>query len=459
MTRPSSALTEIGGFGLVTAAVSVCATLGVVLALPEPQAPRMTAGTAAAVLRGDPTAGEAAMIRRIDREPVGSRAVLIEAVVAKELGASQQNVRAVWTTADVTTSRHPPSFTMRVPREQFGDKLQEGPSPRVVIDPADLVPQLLVLEAEALLLQAPQAPFKVGLRRPDGKWWVAEVATPFWSGWRLRLLVACAACLLLVAPLTWLFAQRITRPLRQLAARVATPQQTREPARGPKEVRDVAEAIDTMRDRLAGEAAERVRMVAAVAHDLRTPLTSIRLRAERIPPEVRERIVDDIVRMEEMIGHVLDFAQADALSRRTVNLQRLVQERVSRADYGSRRLRLVSGPDLFVEADPLQIDRALDNLLQNAIFYAGGAVVAVTSTAGFAVLTVSDTGPGIAATDRARLLAPFVRGEASRNRNTGGAGLGLSIVSDIALRHGGSLKLGDNVGGGTIAEVHLPLPR
>lgn len=456
MSRSRSALVEIGGFGLVTSALSVCAAFAVVLTLPEPRSPRMTAADAVAALRGAPEFSKTGLVRRVGNEPLGVRPRLIEAAVANALGATPADVRVVWTTSSEAVVGLPPALTLRVDREQLPHGLDASHSPaRIVTSSGDLLPRLLSTEAQAVILQAPHAPFKVGLRRTDGQWWIVETVTPFWSGWRLRLLVACAACLLLLAPLTWLFARRITRPLRQLADRAAAPQPATDALRGPREVRAAAEAIDTMRCRLAEEAAERVRMVAAVAHDLRTPLTSIRLRVERAPSQVRDRVADDIARMEAMIVEVLDFARSDTLVKVCLDLRNLAGERVEQAG-GSDRLRLVNGPPMFMNGDPLQLSRVLDNLIQNALSYAGGAEIDVVANGGALVLTVSDDGPGLPPAERERLIAPFVRGEASRNRNTGGAGLGLSIVRDIVERHGGRFDLHANAGGGTVAECRFP---
>jgi signal transduction histidine kinase len=211
-----------------------------------------------------------------------------------------------------------------------------------------------------------------------------------------------------------------------------------------------------MRERLAKEAAERTRMLAAVAHDLRTPLTGLRLRAESAPSPARERMVADIARMQAMITDVLEFARPSSTTPEPLQVREVLEELVAEAQANGTAVTLIGGPDALIEVDLAGFRRALENLINNAAEYAGAGRVGVDVHHGRVVITVSDRGPGIPRQHRTRLLRPFERGEDSRNRSTGGAGLGLSIVSDFADLHRGSFVLSEAVGGGTVAEISLP---
>ena len=260
----------------------------------------------------------------------------------------------------------------------------------------------------------------------------------------------------MLMPLAWIFARRLTRPFRVLAEALGERGEA-VPQEGPRELREAAAAIDAMRNRLASEAGERARMLTAIAHDLRTPLTGLRLRIEAAPEPQRARMVADVERMQSMIGEVLTFARDAAVPAELLDVRPLLADVVREMQDRGDALCLMDGNDARVSAPAPALRRAIENLLQNAIDYAGGGVVSVERSTTSVRIVVSDTGPGIPAVDRERLLRPFERGEASRNRNTGGAGLGLSIVRDFAARHRGDFTLTDHPGGGTLAVLDLPL--
>jgi signal transduction histidine kinase len=317
--------------------------------------------------------------------------------------------------------------------------------------------------ADAIVTAVPFSAFIAAVRRADGQWVIVQPREGFWTGWRLRLLAAFAISAALLAPLAWFVSRRITRPLRQLAEQAqsldlsatAAPVST-----GPREVRAAAAAIRDMQTRLASLAADRTRMLAAMAHDLRTPLTGLRLRAEETPAGVRTRMIEDIDRMNAMITEVLAYARHGSRpsAMEPVDLDQLART-VARdaAEHGHRiAVTRSSDADAIVAGDANALRRALTNLVDNAIAYAGGGQLRVVLEQEDVVVTVEDEGPGIAPADRLRLTQPFERGEASRSRSTGGAGLGLSVVSDIARQHGGELILADRGGGGLLASIRLP---
>ncbi len=314
-----------------------------------------------------------------------------------------------------------------------------------------------LIEREILyrLLTGPHGPM---LRHvaTAGRWLSVEPVRPFLGGWQRNILIALAVSLLLLAPIAWIFARRLTRPFRALAGALDNDRAAPLPHEGPRELREAAAAIAAMRDRLAIEAAERARMLTAIAHDLRTPLTGLRLRIEAAPEPQRARMVADVERMQAMIGEVLAFARDAAAPAEVVDVRPLLTAIIEDMGQGSAIVRLLPGDEARVSVPERIFRRAVENLLRNAIDYAGGGRLTVRQADTKVCISVADDGPGIPAGDRERLLRPFERGDASRNRDTGGAGLGLSIVCDFAAEYGGDFTLADAPNGGTIATLRLP---
>jgi signal transduction histidine kinase len=454
MKRAPSALLAIGGFGVAVAMLSVATTAAIVLAAPPPPPMRTTAVEAIMALK-HPVPGFA---RRIATAPPdGARITVIEGLIAGRLGRQAGDVRAtrLESGAPVAVSiRTVPGATgRRIDRAQLGDSIVLRPydgKPVRVLPPGTMGNAL-----GSVLIDLPFPAYAVSLRQPDGRWLVAEPVRPFLGGWQRSILIALGISLLLLAPLTWFFARRMTRPFRALAdalERGATPI----PHQGPRELREAAAAIAAMRNRLAMEAAERARMLTAIAHDLRTPLTGLRLRIETTPEPQRARMVADIERMQAMIGEVLSFARDAAAQRVQVAVRPLIATIIEELGERGRAVKLLPGDDATIAVPAPAFRRAIENLLRNAIDYAGGGTISIERVDDSAVVSVCDTGPGIPAADRERLLRPFERGEASRNRDTGGAGLGLSIVRDFAAQNAGSFALAESPGGGTIARLRLP---
>lgn len=467
MRRPPTALQEIGGLAVAVIVASMAVAFALVAALPTPRSPRMTPLSVAGALTGPAPAPGLAL--RVGDEPRGPRAPLVEQVLAQAMGRPGEEVRAVWIdppppgpAPSLQVIRTPSARILIVPASATRPG---GPLPSLdiaLLNRRSTAPRAALLPATLAVLAAmPQPAFVAGVRLPDGRWRTAGPVRPFWSGWRLRLFAAFGAGAALLAALGWTTARRITRPLRLLADRAgwadisaAAPPPLEE---GPREVRAAADAMDAMRARLAEQHAARTRMLAAVAHDLRTPLTGLRIRAERAPPDVRDRMIDDIGRMEAMITGVLHYAQDQARPPRRIDLQAVAGERAAEAAARGRPVALAPGHPVWVRADVHDLGRAIDNLLDNASAYAGGGRMRVRAEDGEAVVRVEDDGPGVPEADRLRLLEPFQRGEASRSRDTGGVGLGLSVVHDAARRQGGRFSLEDAPGGGLAAVLRLRL--
>jgi signal transduction histidine kinase len=231
------------------------------------------------------------------------------------------------------------------------------------------------------------------------------------------------------------------------------------PAEGPADVQRTTAAFNVMAEHLTRFVADRTRMLAAIAHDLRTPIAGMRLRAEMIDDaETRERILAGLNDMAEMTETALAFAKADAQAEatRTVDLASLVASVVDDlADMGADVA--FDGPErLDHPCRSSALKRAVRNLVTNGVRYGGAARVRLRRGTDGVDLTVADDGPGIPETELERVFDPFVRLEELRNRETGGTGLGLAIARTIARAHGGDVVLENRSAGGLLARLTLP---
>ncbi len=235
--------------------------------------------------------------------------------------------------------------------------------------------------------------------------------------------------------------------------------------RGPREVREVARALNAMQARIAGLLNDRTEALAAVSHDLRTPIARLRLRLGLLPEAEAAPMEGDLAEMEGMISAVLAYlgGEADPERRRPLDLASIVQTLVDEAcDAGSETA--YRGPNQCrIEGRPLELKRAIGNLLNNARLHGGGDVTVSLDAADpldgrpAVRLRVEDRGPGIPETEMERVLGPFQRVDTSRNAGMGGIGLGLAIVRRAAERDGGRLRLSNREGGGLCAEMVLPV--
>ncbi|MFS0774060.1 sensor histidine kinase [Sphingomonas sp. 1P08PE] len=301
--------------------------------------------------------------------------------------------------------------------------------------------------------------FMLGWRR-DGAWRIVETPRPLLAPWHLKTLTAMLVAILALALPAWFIARAISRPVRAVAraarearAGAALPPL---PAGGSSEVRDLSRAVAAMHARLAAHAEGRTTMLAAIAHDLGTPLSRLSFRVEQLPDASRERAAADIAEMRAMIAAALSFARDESadLSAR-IDLGSLLDSLVE--DMRERGAATLSpGPRAVVRGDPGSLRRLFANLAENAIRYGDHATIGWRIVDREVEVTVDDRGPGIDPATVERLFEPFVRGDPSRNRATGGTGLGLAIVRSIANRHGGEAVL-ENGPTGARARVTLPL--
>lgn len=298
----------------------------------------------------------------------------------------------------------------------------------------------------------------------DGQWLHFATALPE-TGPTIspRLLLALAVMTVMIAMLTAWAVRRMTAPLGLLSdAATRLGRDVDAPAlsvSGSLEMQRAAAAFNEMQGKLRRLIENRTMMLAAISHDLRTQLTLLRLRAEAGDHgDDRERMLKTIGEMEDMLSATLSFARDEAKGEvnRRVDVSALVSSIVD--DMSDAGLAVNEGsiePGMIVDCKPIALRRAIANLIDNAVKYGERATVSLTTQGGNVAIDVDDEGPGIPEDQLAKVLQPFYRVEASRNRGTGGIGLGLAIASSIAEAHGGSLKLSNRQPRGLRATIGI----
>jgi signal transduction histidine kinase len=310
---------------------------------------------------------------------------------------------------------------------------------------------------------------KVGIGLPDGMMISANMLPdrprpPFFGGpWMMTLLFAVISVTLLGL---WA-ARALTAPLSSFAKAAesfsldgaAAPL----PERGPAEIRSVARALNRMRERITGLIDDRTKMLAAISHDLRTPITRMRLRSEFIEDEThRSRMLDDLDQMRAMLESVLSFLrngrrlEAMTLVDIASTLQLITDQF---CDIG-RKVSYDGPAHAMATVRPDDLHRAVTNLVENAARFGAEAVIRLRVAADQFTIDVEDDGPGISDALKHNMLEPFVRGDEARNMNeTAGFGLGLAITNAIVLAHDGTLSLHDRQPHGLVVRMQLPVCR
>jgi len=337
--------------------------------------------------------------------------------------------------------------------------------PRKMVPP--IPPDLPEVEAKRLhqdIRTADVQGIRVSARLRDGGWVNIRTARleepPPWAGKTLQLL---GLLLAVVIAAGMLLARRMARPMARLAEASnrlglgqALPQLDEE---GPREIRQTIHAFNRMQERLERHIRDRSRMLAAVSHDLRTPITTLRLRAEYIDDvEMRDRTLATLAEMEAILSAALSFARDEAADERSraTDLAALVQSLVDdHADLGGAVSYAGPRRSIFL-CRPIALKRALNNLIDNALKYANTAKVQLVEEPGGRTILIEDDGPGIPEGELERVFEPFFRLEVSRSAETGGTGLGLSVARTIVHAHGGTLRLVNRPGGGLRALMQLP---
>lgn len=307
------------------------------------------------------------------------------------------------------------------------------------------------------------APFEVALRGTNGTWRLAgRDGGALYEAWRWRLLLWLVVSALVTLMFGFFFARKAAAPLAAFASAVRRfGRDTHAPPlvmQGPRELRIAVEAFNDMQEQLRRLVESRTRTIAAIAHDLRTPLTRLAFRLEAAPDLLRSRTASDIAEMDAMIESVLAFVRDGSRSARIrVELASLVESAAVEFVEIGADLTFDEFVPAYVEADPLALRAAVSNLMSNAIKYGGSAHVHILVEGDRADVVVEDHGPGIPDEELERVFEPFYRLEASRSRSTGGSGLGLALVRATAEAHGGHACLDNREQGGLRATISLPL--
>ena len=326
-----------------------------------------------------------------------------------------------------------------------------------------LAPEMAEMHLAMMRGELSAIEMQLSIALADGQW--LNVGTRFerpplqWP-WASIVSFGITAAIILVSAF-WFLLTRLTGPLLRVsraADRLGRGESVDPlPLIGPSEVRGLTQAFNRMQARLTRFVADRTRLLAALGHDLRSPLTAMRVRAELVEEnETRESLIASVEEMQEMVDATLAFARgmASAEAYETVDLGTFLKQ--LQADMIDE-FTLDTANSIGVRLRPQSARRALRNIIENAQRYGGGAEVTFRHDAEHVQIRVADNGPGIPEAELEQVFEPFFRLEKSRSRETGGTGLGLSIARTIVRAHGGDVTLSNRAEGGLLVTVTLPL--
>jgi signal transduction histidine kinase len=291
---------------------------------------------------------------------------------------------------------------------------------------------------------------------------IATFIKPQGPPWPIELIIAATMAVFVSSVAGAYIARRVARPLSKLADAAslvahgeAAP---RVPEVGPDDVRYAAHAFNAMMDQVSRTLESQRQLLSAVGHDLRTPITAMRINIEFVEDaELRDRLQRNLDELQDLTEAVLSAAKgAGGEMSRQIDLASLVESVCADLDDMGEPVTWTGHPPAPLSCRANEVRRAVRNLVENAVSYGKKAEVAIRDAPGAYEVVVDDEGPGIPPEDRVRVFEPFVRLEGSRNLETGGTGLGLTLVKAIAEGHGGKVMLGDSPGGGLRAVLHLP---
>ena len=305
---------------------------------------------------------------------------------------------------------------------------------------------------------------QVAIPLSDGQWLSFATALPQGGpAFSRQFLLSMGLMAIIILVISIWVVRRVTGPLASLSSAAeklgsdlnAPPM----PETGTIEMRQASRAFNTMQARLRSLMENRTRMLAAISHDLRTPLTLLRLRAEHVEDaSERDKMLASIAEMDSMIAATLQFARDEAMAEphRRTDLTALLASVVD--DMADTGLPVAMAPaqSIVCECQPVALKRAIANLIDNAVKYGKRAHATIRSTPQAVEITIDDEGPGIPEDELVRVFQPYYRVEGSRSRETGGIGLGLAIALSIIQAHGGKLTLSNRSEGGLRARVSLP---
>lgn len=304
--------------------------------------------------------------------------------------------------------------------------------------------------------------FKFAAQLPDGRWLVMEQGRN-WAeiGWITRAAAIIGATLLVLSLLALMFARRLTLPIRNFSEAVQAvgvdPQNAPVREEGPLELRSAAQAVNTMQARLRALIADRTKTLAAVAHDMRTPLMRLRLAAENVPPDQRDRMAKEIEEVEALVASFIAFARDDPAeeARVRLDLTALLQSLADDRLEAGRSVEFHCDERVVITGQSLGLKRLFSNLVENALKYGASARLSLRRDGDLVVVDVADEGPGIPTEQRETVFEPFVRLENGEAKSAHGAGLGLPAARSIARAHGGDVVVVD-AERGALLRVTLP---
>jgi signal transduction histidine kinase len=343
----------------------------------------------------------------------------------------------------------------------------QPPVPPAPPQPPEPPPPNVALFAPAAAGVVLLSRFEVAAELPDRRWLVMRQARNLEElGWIARAALTIGLTLALLTMLALLFARRLANPIRNFAEAVQAvgvdPSSAPVAEQGPHELRGAARAVNAMQARLRALVADRTQTLAAVAHDMRTPLMRLRLAAENVDAVQRERMAKEIGEVEALVASFIAFARDDPAREKRVRLdlcallQSLADDRAAAGENVSFADPSLAGR-LVISAQSLGLKRLFSNLIDNAVKYGAAARVTLSREGNWAVVDVADDGPGVAAHERENVFKPFVRLAAQASATaTGGAGLGLPAARSIARAHGGDVVMVDS-DRGVVVRTTLPI--
>ena len=399
------------------------------------------------------------LTRLIDNAPPEDRDLLARLANSEALHVSRSQSNMVTKTGEA-------GWKTDVLRRSFANHMERIDQPHFMLSYEEAEPPTAASGSDASTRKTPVAEKRllVSVKLSDGSWlnFRANVE-PSESLWSLRFVLSISVMIIAVVALSIFIVNRLIQPLRVFAGAarslgrdIASPAI---PVTGPREVCEAIEAFNDMQHQIRRLIEDRTQMLTAISHDLRTPVTLLRLRAEFVEDEEeRAKMLATLDDMEAMISSVLAFAREDAEKEisEIVDLAALVESVCDDMVDAGLPVEFTGSERLPYECRRVAIRRTLTNLIDNAVKYGKRARVQLGATPEAVTITVDDEGPGIPDEELERVFSPFYRLESSRSSDTGGTGLGLSIARAMVLANGGKITLENRPEGGLRATIRLP---
>jgi signal transduction histidine kinase len=396
----------------------------------------------------------ASIVRLVENTPQEDRRILLQSLNSRDLTVRFEDQL---TASDREDTRQFPAYRNAI------DRYSKELAGREVIGMIGIGPQKLSGLREGRDALEASFPMRLMIELNAGGWLVIE--TPDLLASRVRRLpfgfLAVLAGTIVAAMALWSIWQEV-RPVRDMAKAARCFADTGKPSpvipAGGHDVRELVLSFNEMQERIAALLANRTLVMSAMSHDVRTYLTRLRLRIEALEPQSREAAERTLADIQALLDDTLAFAEAGIAPDQVtpVDLAQLLETLLEAGQFPTDRIKLNIDGHPIVSGHAGRLQRALVNLISNAIKYGSCADIHLCTSRDTARIEIADRGPGIPKEDRQRVFDPFYRRDSSRNRNIEGAGLGLAIASNILRNHGGFITLKDRPGGGLAVVIELP---